>query len=87
MESERAFLEVHYVSGDRVEVSVDPVDAGWRVQVKAEDERYNDSFSTFRQANSAARERFQKSFPAHFCTPRCRKYVADESRLRESRSR
>lgn len=72
--ADRAFLEVHYVSGERVEVSVNPARPGWHSRVRAEDERYERTFDSRQLAERAAYERFEARFPAHYCTPRCKRF-------------
>ena len=69
-----AFLEVHDVCGDRVDIVVSPIRGRWRARVRSGDGEYDVVLPTFDLAESAAQTHFEFDFPAHFCTGRCRRF-------------
>ena len=81
----RAFLEIHYIHGERVELSVNRHPrGGWYGRVRAEDAGFLDVLPDRGTAERLAREFLKREFQVHFCTSRCRRYdcVCPTFRLR-----
>ena len=73
--SQRAFIEIHHIRGERVAVYVSQrLHNGWYGRVRAHDGCFDECFASRPMAEEAVRAHVAKAFPDHQCTTLCQRY-------------